>query len=810
MENKNQRKSASSRHADRVIQERTLWFMLLLGAVVFIALFVKLYSLQIIQHDDLEGRAVRQQTRSTSVTASRGTIYDRNGNILAISATAETIFASPLEFLNSYKKTYGDTEYQSRYEEGKQEMAEGLAEILDLDAESILKKLEKTSSQYEVLKRQADEETCTAVREFLNEHKMKGVYLVTDAKRYYPYGDLASHVIGFIGTDGYGMYGLEATKNSTLEGENGLVVTAKSSDGTDLLYQYEQYYDAKNGDSLVTTLDTTVQYYLEQGLKTLEAKYGTGKGAAGIVMDPRDGSILGMASLPNYDLNDPRSIHDTHLQEELQDTLDAILEGNAEPEEAGEETPESEEPSDTAAEEKPSSADLEAAALAAADAEKDAKSSDTYIEKLTELQLRQWRNRCVNDTYEPGSTFKVITLSTALEENTVNLNSSFVCGGKVRVPGYTEVINCSAKRGHGTQNLTQATGNSCNPAYIAIGLSIGTDLYYKYLRDFGLLSTTGIELNGETSGIAASPSAFSRLDLACYAFGQNINVTPLGLITAQCAAINGGYLNKPHIVSQVLDGSGNVKMQQDITPVRQVISENTSETVRGILEYVVASGTGKNGQVADYRIGGKTGTADKGQTGDVVVSFFCFAPADDPQIAMLMTLDTPSRTTGTYVSGGQMVAPVASSVMAEILPYLGIRSELSGSADTTVPNVVDATLSDAKAKLAAKELNFRVVGGGSTVTDQTPVGGAIIPANSTVVLYCGQNKSEEKVKVPNVLGLTASQANQRLTNAGLIIKVTGANAGNTVYAISQSIAAETEVPAGSVVTVQFGDTSLLD
>lgn len=805
MEKKNQRKSASSRHADRVIQERTLWFMLLLGVAVFIALFVKLYSLQILQHDDLEGRAVRQQTRSTSVTASRGTIYDRNGNILAISATAETIFASPLEFLNSYKKAYGDADYQSYYDQGKQEMAEGLAPILGIDAESILTKLEKTSSQYEILKRQADEETCTAVRAFLNEHQMKGVYLVTDAKRYYPYGDLASHVIGFVGTDGYGLYGLEATKNETLEGENGLVVTAKSNDGTDLLYQYEQYYDAKNGDSLVTTIDTTVQYYLEQGLKTLEAKYGTGKGAAGVVMDPRSGAILGMASLPNYDLNDPRSIHDEHLQAELQATLDDILENRGE-DTSEEETP-GEEPSD---EEAPDEEGGEAEALAAAITEKDAKSSDAYIEKLSELQLKQWRNRCVNDTYEPGSTFKIITLSTALEEGTVNLNSHFVCGGKVRVPGFTEIINCSAKRGHGTQTLTQATGNSCNPAYVAIGLSIGTDLYYKYLKDFGLLSPTGIELNGETGGIAASPSAFNNLDLACYAFGQNVNVTPLGLITAQCAAINGGYLHKPYVVSQVLDSAGNVKMQQDTTVVRQVISESTSETVRGILEYVVASGTGKNGQVADYRIGGKTGTADKGQTGDVVVSFFCFAPADDPQVAMLMTLDTPSRTTGTYVSGGQMVAPVASSVMAELLPYLGIRSELSDSADTTVPNVVGSTLADAKAKLAAKELNFRLVGSGNTVTDQTPVGGAIIPANSTVVLYCGQNKSDEKVTVPNVLGLTASQANQRLTNAGLIIKVTGANSGNSVYAISQSLAADTEVPAGSVVTVQFGDTSLLD
>ena len=783
-----------------IMRTRAFLVVALLLTVALLSVFVKLFFLQFVQHDDLKARAVKQQTRSTEVNAFRGTIYDRNGNALAVSATAETIFISPLEFLNYYKDRYGD-DYEPYYEQWKGKVATTLGELLELEPENILKRMEKTSSQYEVLSRQVDKTAADAVRAFLNDadgdgeddknkddDRIRGVYLVTDPKRYYPYGSLAAHVLGFVGSEGHGMYGLEATQNDALIGESGLSVTTKSNGGTNLLFQNEEYFDAKSGDDFVTTLDTTVQYYLEQGLQTLEEKYGTGKGAAGIVIDPNTGAILGMASYPNYDPNSPSALGSEALTQELESTLQQIMAGTYT-------DPEAEEGENAGI-------DLTT--------EEGAKSSPAYKRKLASLRQRQWSNRCVNQTYEPGSTFKMITLSTALEEGTVNLNTQFVCGGSTRVPGYPQVIKCSAKRGHGTENLTQATGNSCNPAYVSIGLSIGTKTYYKYLRDFGLLSPTGVELTAEAKGIAAQESAFTNLDLACYAFGQNINVTPLELITAQSAIINGGYLHTPYLVEQVLDYNGNVKSQHDNTPIRQVISESTSETVRGILEYVVSTGTGKNGQVAGYRIGGKTGTADKGNTGDVVVSFFCFAPADDPQVAMLMTLDTPSRSTGTYVSGGQMVAPVASGVMAEILPYLGIRSEVNETSDTTVPNVIGETLSAAKARLSEKGLNCRTVGNGSVVTDQTPAGGAIIPASSSVVLYCGEEKNDASVTVPNVVGLTATQANKKITDAGLIMKTTGATAGNSVFAISQSIEAGASVAAGTVVTVQFGDNSLLD
>ena len=398
------------------------------------------------------------------------------------------------------------------------------------------------------------------------------------------------------------------------------------------------------------------------------------------------------------------------------------------------------------------------------------------------------------------------------------MNTTFNCSGSIMVQGWGKPINCSKRAGHGLQTLEQAVGNSCNPAFITMGLKIGTETYYDYLQSFGLMEKTGVDMIGEVSGIFADEDSFNSnvVSLASYSFGQTFNVTPLELIRAQAACINGGYLYTPYVVEQVLDDDGNIVLQHSTDTSRQVISEETSAKVRECLEYVVASGGGRNGQVAGYRIGGKTGTADKTGTGDVVVSFMCFAPADDPQIIMLLTMDTPSRSTGTAVFGGTMVAPVASSIMSEILPYLGIEPDYSAAelvgADATVPNVVGKTAAEAKEKLESVGFAYKTVGDGATVTDQTPAGGAIIPNNASVILYLGAEKSDDLCTVPNVVGKTASEANKALTNAGLIMKVSGAttvSSGN-VHAISQSAAPGSELAAGSVVTVQFGDTSVLD
>ena len=744
------RKSESIRRANRIIQTRSFVLMILMGVVMFVLLFFRLFDLQITRHEELQSKAVNQQTRRTVVTASRGTIYDTAGNILAISSSAETIILSPLEI----DKALNDTENPVTWT--KDSLAAGLAEILGKDAASIRKRMDNVKSQYELIQLRADEEVAAKVRAYVEENKISGVHLVADTKRYYPYGSLAAQVIGFVGDDNTGLYGLEAYYEEELEGQSGLVISAKDQAENDMLYTYEQYFAAKNGSDLTLTLDTTIQYYLEKGLEAMTDKFSAANGASGIVMNAKTGGIMAMASYPNYDLNDFLTVSDQTLQERI---------------ERGENT-------------------------------------------LAEMQLLQWRNKALNDTYEPGSTFKILTLSAALEEGVVDKTTTVNCGGSVNISGYT--IHCSNKNGHGLQTLVQSVGNSCNPAFINYGLRIGNEKFYEYMRSFGLMSTTGIDLGGEAVGVFAADSSFTQLDLACYAFGQNFTVTPLTLISAQAACVNGGYLHTPYLVERITDSDGNVTYRHDSTPVRQVISEQTSATVRECLEYVVASGTGKNGQVAGYRIGGKTGTADKGQTGDVVVSFLCFAPADDPQVIMLITMDTPSRATGTYVSGGNMVAPTASTVMAEILPYLGIEPSYSAEEllgmDTTVPNVIGSTVEQAKEKLKERALSYKIVGDGDTITDQTPAGGAIIPGKSTVILYASAAKPTDKCVVPHLLGKTPSEANTAATAAGLLIRFSGTTGSESsaIRVLSQSIDEGTEVDAGTVITVQLGDTSVTD
>ena len=744
------RKSESIRRANRIIQTRSFVLMILMGVVMFVLLFFRLFDLQIARHEELQSKAVNQQTRRTVVTASRGTIYDTAGNILAISSSAETIILSPLEIDNALNDTENPVTWT------KDSLAAGLAEILGKDAASIRKRMDNVKSQYELIQLRADEEVAARVRAYVEENKISGVHLVADTKRYYPYGSLAAQVIGFVGDDNTGLYGLEAYYEEELEGQSGLVISAKDQAENDMLYTYEQYFAAKNGSDLTLTLDTTIQYYLEKGLEAMTDKFSAANGASGIVMNAKTGGIMAMASYPNYDLNDFLTVSDQTLQERIG---------------RGENT-------------------------------------------LAEMQLLQWRNKALNDTYEPGSTFKILTLSAALEEGVVDKTTTVNCGGSVNISGYT--IHCSNKNGHGLQTLVQSVGNSCNPAFINYGLRIGNEKFYEYMRSFGLMNTTGIDLGGEAVGVFAADSSFTQLDLACYAFGQNFTVTPLTLIAAQAACVNGGYLHTPYLVERITDSDGNVTYRHDSTPVRQVISEQTSATVRECLEYVVASGTGKNGQVAGYRIGGKTGTADKGQTGDVVVSFLCFAPADDPQVIMLITMDTPSRATGTYVSGGNMVAPTASTVMAEILPYLGIEPSYSAEEllgmDTTVPNVIGSTVEQAKEKLKERALSYKIVGDGDTITDQTPAGGAIIPGKSTVLLYASAAKPTGKCVVPHLLGKTPSEANTAATAAGLLIRFSGTTGSESsaIRVLSQSIDEGTEVDAGTVITVQLGDTSVTD
>ena len=806
MANLPRRKTDAARRANQIIRTRTVLVMALLGVVTFGALFLKLFDLQIRQHDELQEKAVAQQTRSTVITASRGTIYDRNGHPLAVSATAENVFVDPkgLQQYLEEQAEQGNTEVRDA-----EYIARGLSRILEVDEETILEKMEKTSSAYEIVKKRVDQEVADEVRKFINGEiddegnqlttvnddgetvlisdpdkspvRVHGVYMEPDSKRYYPNGTLAANVLGFVNNDNVGGVGLEAKYDSVLQGTAGLTITARDNNGNDMLYQYEQYYDAENGNSLVLTLDRGVQAALEKGLSSMITKFDAAKGGTGIIMDVNSGAILAMASYPTYDPNSYGTLYDEKLQSQLDSQLAELAQNRADYE---------------------TEEDYQAAVSAA-------KSS---------VLSSQWRNKCIDSTYEPGSTFKPITLATALEEGVVDMNTTFNCTGSITVQGWGRPINCSKRAGHGLQTLKVATGNSCNPAFVTMGLKIGTETYYKYLKSFGLMEKTGVDMIGEVAGIFADEESFNSnvVSLASYAFGQTFNVTPLELIRAQAATINGGYLYTPYVVEQVLDDSGAVVEQHESVPVRQVISEETSAKVRECLEWVVSDGGGRNGQVAGYRIGGKTSTADKTGTNDVVVSFMCFAPADDPQIIMLLTMDTPSRTTGTAVFGGTMVAPTASSIMSEVLPYLGIEPEYTAEelagADTTVPNVVGMTLEDAKTRLSNAGFACTTVGDGATVTDQTPAGGAIVPNNASIILYLGAEKPDTPCTVPNVVGKSASEANKALTNAGLIMRASGATTSSSgnVHAITQDVSAGTQVPAGTVVTVQFGDNSVLD
>lgn len=821
MTDRPRRKSDAARRANQVIRGRTMLIMLLLGVASFTVLFWKLYDLQINRHDELKAEAVSQQTDSMVISASRGTIYDKNGEIMAISYSTETVLLDPggvQDFVESQEQKIQDAAEEAA-EKGapytapevldQAYIARGLSRILDVEEETILEHLENTANRYWEVKKKVDQDVADEVRRFINGEiddegnqlttvdedgntvlistggrptRLQGISLTPDTKRLYPFGSLAGNVIGFVNANNMGAYGLEASYDDVLSGSTGLTITPTNVNGTPLLFSGgEQMFDAENGSSLVLTLDTNVQYALEKGLESMLDKYDAANGGTGIVMDVNTGGIVAMASYPNYDPGDFSTIYTEGLQAELDAALAEIQQNRS--------TYETEE---------------------------------TYNQALANaratIQFKQWRNKCYQDTYEPGSTFKPITLATALEEGVVNMNTTFTCTGSIHVEGWGKPINCSKRAGHGTQTLKVATGNSCNPAFVTMGLKIGTEAYYRYLKSFGLMETTGIDLPAETEGIFANEDSFNSnvVSLAAYSFGQTFNVTPLELIRAQAATINGGYLYTPYLVEQVLDDEGNILSQHETTAVRQVISEETSAKVRECLEWVVSDGGGRNGQVTGYRIGGKTGTADKTGTKDVVVSFMCFAPADDPQYIMLLTMDTPSRTTGTAVFGGTMVAPVASQIMSEILPLLGVEPDYTAEelvgADTTVPNVVGQTREAAEDRLADLGFTFRTVGDGDTVTDQTPAGGAIVPGNASIILYLGQEKPDTPCTVPNVVGKSASEANKAITNAGLIMKVTGtttASSGN-VYAITQSLPAGTEVAAGTVVTVQFGDNSVLD
>lgn len=747
---------------NRMMLRRTLFLLSVCGAAAFVVLAARLYYLQIVRHDELEARAIAQQVRETTVSAPRGTIYDAKGEVLAMSAGVDTIYLSPAEIA------------QNNEDAGA--IAAGLAEILGLDYDAVYAKTQNTRSWYEVVARKVEEDVATAVREFKEEGGYTGIKLEADTKRYYPNGSLAAHVIGFVGTDNTGLGGIEAKYDKVLSGTNGYVMRSTTAAGTDMLYtSWEDYFDAVPGSDMVLTIDAGIQYYVEKHLAQAVEDYDIQNGAAAICMEVDTGAILAMASLGNFDLNDYQTISGEAMAE-----IDAAASGDAE-----------------------------------------------RAELIAAAQQLQWRNKAISDTYEPGSTFKIITLAMALEEGVVDMNSSFYCGGSTSVLGRSTPVRCWKSGGHGSQTLTQAVQHSCNVAFVNIGQRIGEERFYDYAEAFGffertgdssaqLTGTTGIDLGGESGSIWWSEDVFCNPEnlsqLAAASFGQTFNITPLQLITAVSACVNGGYLMQPYLVQSTTSPDGAVT-EHDSTPVRQVISEETSAKVRQILEQVVGDsteGTGRNAYVAGYRIGGKTGTSTKtteeiAGNKEYIVSFIGFAPADDPQIALLVLLDNPSSESGIYVSGGQMAAPVVGKMMADILPYLGLEPEYSDSElqtmDRAVPDVMGLSIAEAQSKLAESGLSCRVIGSGGAVTSQLPAANSVIASGSEVLLYADAAPAGGG-SVPNLNGMTYSQAREALAAMGLFIGSDSSvtDADNQLVS-GQDIRAGTSAQAGTVITV---------
>ncbi len=774
--NKDKKTLTQSQAAGQMIRKRTVWIMALCGVVLFIPLFVTLYKIMITQHDFYEGLAMENQTRSTSVSAARGTVYDRNMNVLAMSASVENVFLDPNQIMTE--------------EQDVDLIARGLSELLGVSTDFVREQAADTTKRYKIIKRKIDTTLGDEVRAFINDNDIKGIYLEPDTKRYYPSGSLAGQVLGFVSSDNVGTEGIEKKYDSELEGTAGEIITTRGNNGAQMLYQYEKYYDASDGDSVVLTIDSTVQYYLEKNLQAAVDQYDVLNGAFGIVMDVNTGAVLGMATLGSYDPNNYLEVYDTQKAaalEEMYQEATSHAEGSA----------------------------LYNAGI------------EAYNTAVAQARLTQWRNRCVSDGYEPGSTFKLITLASALEAGTTTLEDNFYCGGETTIRGRKEPLHCWKAVGHGAETTAQALQNSCNIAFASIGISLGGENLYNYVKAFGLMERTGIDLPGEASGyffgkdILTDEDSYASLTSA--SFGQTFKITPIQLVRAVAAVVNGGYVLEPYVVSEVLDADGSTVSKTTPTVLRQVISEETSAIMRELMESVVTDGTAGNAKVAGYRIGGKTGTSEKideydengNQVDDKIVSFIGVAPINDPQYVCLVALDTPNPATGYYISGGIMAAPTCRDVLADILPYLGVEPDYGdediAQVDVAVPSVTGKTESEASALLAERSLTYRVVGSGDTVTSQIPASGAKIPGGSTVVLYMGESAPTDLITVPDFTGMTVSQANSAIANSGqLYLKAKGSTASGSGVATDQSPAAGSRVARGTVVTVEFTDMSAQD
>ncbi|MEA5136002.1 MAG: penicillin-binding transpeptidase domain-containing protein [Candidatus Fimivivens sp.] len=735
----------------------------------FCGLIGRLYYLQLVDFEENRTRALRQQLRPTTIAAQRGAIYDRNMKTLAASATVWAVIISPAEI---------------KSDDELNKIADFLAPLLEIDRDKVMQRGQKKSSYYEIIKQRVEKEEADKITAFSLDNKLSCIHLIENSKRYYPYGSLASTVLGFTTNDNTGAYGLESKYEKILSGTPGMVVSAKNAKSGNMPSSYERQYEPVDGNSLVLTIDEVVQHSLERHLETAVIEHNVHNRATGIVMDVNTGAILAMATKPDFDPNQPNEIYDERTR--------AAVENFA---------------NDPAL--------IEKLSTITDSAERAKVLEDARKEALGKAQFQQWRNKAISDPYEPGSVFKVITSAMALDLNVVKPTGQyFTCPGYHIVAGRRKA--CWKSAGHGTINFTEAVKFSCNPAFMMVGALIGPQNFYDYFDRFGLRETTRIDLPGEADGIFydfATLAKESGEELASSSFGQTFKVTPIQIVTAVSAAVNGGKLMQPYVVSQVLDPEGNVISTTEPVVKRQVISEETSKVLDGILEHVVGDpdGSGRYAYVPGYRVGGKTGTSEKldakedGEVTKRISSFLGVAPSNDPQICVLVILDEPHMQN---IYGSIIAAPIVGAVMADVMPYLGVEPQYNekeiAELEVEVPALSGQKVHDAIAMLTAKSLKYKMVGEGITVTRQLPAAGEVCPKGSTVILYTDKDTQSGSIAVPNVLGLSAQQANRTLLNAGLNIRLAGDDIENAQsMAISQEPAPETMVDEGAVVTVTF-------
>ena len=758
--------------------KRILLVMLVLGILAFVPVGWRLYTLMIDQYEYYAGLALRNQTRTTSVTAHRGDILDRNMNILATSVSVENVYLDPHEL----KQSKADIPA----------LAQALGKILDKDPAWIEEQAGDIKQRYKQIGTRVDEETAGKIREYIQQQDISGVHLEPTSQRTYPFGTLAAQVIGFTNASNDGSEGVEAAYDSYLSGSTGQVITTKGNNEMDMPFSYENYIASRQGNSVILTLDTTVQACLEKQMETAIARYDVQNGAFGLVMNVKTGEILAMATLGSYDPNNYLELADPDAAAQVELLRQNYL---AQPE---------------------GSEEYEAG-------------KQTYTDALSAARLKQWRNRVLSDGYEPGSTFKVLTMAAALDCGAIDLNTSFHCSGSEQIPGRSQLLHCWRSQGHGAEKTPQALQNSCNIAFAHIALKLGGERFYEYIEKFGILEKTGIDLTGESKGVFFDKSLIIDTDkwgtasLTSGSFGQTFKITPLQLVRAIASVVNGGNLLEPYIVSEIVDADGNTVMKAEPTVVRQTIRKETSDTMRTLIESVVTEGTAKNAQVAGFSIGGKTGTSEKidvfdenGQrVQDKIVSFVGIAPMNDPEYLVLVALDTPSRETGIYISGGVMAAPTVGAVLADILPYLGVERTFSetdpAGLEIVVEDLTNLTAQDAERKLKDMGLKAKFSGTGETVTGQIPAAGQTVPGGSEVLLYLEQVPETAQVTVPDFTGMNRQQATDAAGALGLYVLVSGnGEVSSDVTVTAQSIPKDTQVSVGTTITLEFTDTTARD